>query len=372
MIYLDNAATTKPSTRVQLAVMRSMQSDWGNPSSEHDMGEKAKKALYQAREQICCLIKGATPQDIIFTSGATESNNIALYYGGTTISGSTEHKSVLHNDNIMEAIPAIDGVIRPEATEKVIKHCGEKVDTVSVMLVNNETGAINDVQGISEVARKNEAFVHCDLVQAAGAMPIDVKELGIDAASISGHKLHATKGIGVLYANQRFRRMMESKGCYMSGGAQEYGLRPGTQNVFGAVGLGEACLETSEHLISDMRLYERLNYEMRNNLIMRETNLTFNRWSEDWCNKILSAEFGGIDAGTLQAWLAQKGVCVSTGSACNTRELVVSEALIQSGLTEEQAMSTIRISFSRYNTPHEIKKAAKIIKSTVDALRAIL
>ena len=371
MIYLDNAATAKPSDRVQLAVIRSMRNSWGNPSSEHDIGENAAKALNLAREQVCCLLKGANPEDIIFTSGATESNNIALYYAGNTIAGSTEHKSVLHNKNVVGIIPATDGVILPKAANHAIKNSNAKVNAVSVMLVNNETGAINDVRNIAEVARRHNAFVHCDLVQAAGTMPINVKEMGIDAASISGHKLHSTKGIGALYVSPRFRRMMLSKGFYMSGGSQENSLRPGTQNVFGAVGFGEACVESSEHLLDDMRLFETLSYELRGYLKLYSTGVKFNRWSENWCDKILSVRFDGVDAATLQAWLAQKGVCVSTGSACDSNEIVVSNTLIQSGLTEEQAMSTIRISFSRYNTPREIKKAARIIASTVERLRSL-
>ena len=386
MIYLDNASTTRIDDVVLRKMYPYLTEEYGNPGSLHYYGKKAKEAVNHAREQVASFL-GASSDQIIFTSGGSEANNLAikglknhlLDFGPTHIVVSaTEHHSTLeaikdllqYGFTYTVVYPDKAGIIR---AKDVIAAMKDDTGFVSVMYVNNETGAINEVQKIGRYCQENGMFFMVDCVQAAGNMRIDVDELQCDFATVSSHKIHGPKGVGALYSRDR--------GTYLSplvngGKEQEFGLRGGTENVAGIVGFGEACERAGKNLLHDKYKLSNLKLLFYGELLERLKRYKISdciHVNGNLCGsspKVLSLMFDGVDAETLLMILDELGVYVSAGSACNSMEQVPSYVLKAMGLSDEQAQSTIRVSFSVMNSVEEVMDAAKIISSAVNKLKS--
>ena len=368
MIYLDNAATTPLLERVKEAIIYHLD-DFGNPSSIHSEGTKAKRLLEEAREKIASYIH-AEPDEIIFTSGGTESNNLALN-GANLVVSNIEHHSILNNRHLITKANE-SGVCLPTYLETILEHTFTKYLTrydspniCSVMLVNNEIGTIQPIKELASVAHKHDYLFHTDAVAACGYMPIDVKKLDVDAMSIAGHKFGAPKGIGALYIK---KEVQDEFPAIFYGGSQEFGIRPGTENVIGAYAMAVA-------LESMTVLYNRYSIEFDKmkqcieESILDIPNSYINCYDSPRCNHIISARFNGVDAETLVLTLDSMGVAVSAKSACSSSDGQVSHVLKAIGLTDEEASSTVRISIGPKNSLEEVEIAMNKLKKAVEFLR---
>ena len=400
MIYLDSAATTPVDEVVIDAMAPYYTKKFGNPGAIYHAGLEARSAVERAREQVASLI-GAEPWQIIFTSGGSEANNLAfrmarsrLFHldsgGGTTVKkdkaliSATEHDSVFgaaqaHKsaDLFVETIGvSADGSVRKNELRDKLP--GFDVGFVSVMTVNNETGAENPTAEIADMCSEFGSMFHTDCVQAAGTVPIDVKKIKCDFLSLSSHKLHGPKGVGALFVRDptSFREPRRFDGLLIAGGAeQEFGLRGGTENVPGIVGFGKACeitqatLDDSVHHTSALKqiFYNRLAASLDSCGLGDICHV--NGGSVIKPGKILNLRFDGVDAETLVLLMDLNGVCVSAGSACRSREQRPSRTLTAMGLTPEQARGSIRVSFSRLNSEDDAVRAAEIAASCVKRLR---
>ncbi|MDA8248982.1 MAG: aminotransferase class V-fold PLP-dependent enzyme [Rhodospirillales bacterium] len=368
-VYLDYQATTPCDPRVVAAMLPWFNENFGNPHSvEHVLGRAAEAAVEQARAAVAALI-GATPREVVFTSGATESNNLAIKGAARfalqqgdprrrIVTVATEHKCVLESvaDLAAEGFEPVvlpvgaDGLLDPAALTAALA-----VPTllVSVMAVNNETGVVQDLATLAALARAAGALFHSDAAQAAGRMPLDVAALGIDLLSVSGHKLYGPKGVGALYVRRRPRVRLAS---LFSGGGQERGLRSGTLPAPLLVGFGAAChlavAEMAEEAVRVAALRDRLLERLaaalpglvvngsRTARIAGNLNLTF-------------------PAATAQALMAAcPDLCVSTGSACSSAEITPSYVLRALGIGEDAARRTLRIGIGRFTSPADIDFAA--------------
>ena len=379
MIYLDNAATTPCSREVVEAMIPLMEQQFGNPESPHYAGESLREPIFEARRNVAGLFGDTYCHRIIFTSGGTEANNLAilgsakrLMASGKThlITSASEHKSVLEAFRQLEnegfqvtyLLPNCDGIIHAEQVRRALR---PNTGLVSVMFVNNETGCVNEVAAIGMLLEnKTGILYHVDCVQAAGCYEINHRFLKADMLSASAHKIHGPKGIGCLWVKEP-----EKHSPILCGGEQEMSLRPGTQNVSGIIGFGEAARlarETQFERAAYIRDLEKLMYRTMSESI---EGVYRNFAPESTCKKVASYRIDGIDAETLVSALDVRGVCVSTGAACNTQSSEPSYVLIASGLSFNEAASTIRVSFSEKNTPDEIIQAAHIIAEAVTFLR---
>ncbi len=378
MIYLDNAATTKMSDAVIKAMVTAMSEIYGNPSSLHSVGQKAAEALNDARQRIADCI-GASPKEIIFTSGGSEADNQAIVSaarigerGGKKhiISTAFEHHAVLHTLEKLQKqgfeITLLDvgenGLVTAKQVEDAIRP-----DTclVTVMYANNEIGTIQPVREIGEVCRNKGVLFHTDAVQAAGHIPIDVKEQNIDMLSISAHKFHGPKGVGALYARKGIALTN-----LIEGGAQERGKRAGTENIPAILGMAyaleDACNsieENSKKLIS-----------LRDKLIAGISQIPHSILNGD-AEKRLPGNvhfcFEGIEGESLLLLLDDKGICASSGSACTSGSLDPSHVLLSIGRPHEIAHGSLRLSLSDENTEEEVEYTIKAVKEVVEYLRSI-
>lgn len=371
MIYLDNASTTKIDPEVLKEMMPCLEDCYGNPGSIHYMGVEARKYIDIARERVARAIN-ADPDDIIFTSGGSESNNLAVKFvcdiwgkpRCDILTSNLEHdsmkKAVSRYAYNAEFLPYYDresmlGYIDDSLQRK-------NIDAVSFMYVNNELGIINPVREICTLGNSNLAITIVDAVQALGSEEIDVKKLDCDLLSISSHKIHGPKGVGALYVHKNFIKNGNLHPLILGGDNQEFGLRGGTENVAGIVGFGKACelinIDKNKATISALRkeFLNGLNFEHRVN---------FDR--ED--SKIISLTIPGVDAETLVLMLSSpNGVCISAGSACKSLEQKPNEVLLAAGMSEDESRNTVRISLSEMNSSDEMKKSAEIINCCVNLL----
>lgn len=385
MIYLDNAATTKIVPEVLDAMMPYLTDEYGNAGTLYGFGRSAAAAIKNAREQVATLF-GCTPDHVIFTSGGSESNNTVfkglrhqLKESGKThlVVSAIEHDSVLRaaemltkdGFHITYIKPGSDGRISPKAVEAAIH---EDTGLVSIMFVNNETGAVNDINEIGRICRQNEVLFHTDCVQAAGQYPLTVHKNDVDFASVSSHKIHGPKGVGALFIREKSILPL------VCGGAeQEFGLRGGTENVAGIVGFGKAAEIAMSNMHDDM--IEVSVMKQKFYMTLMETFREFGR--DTGCihvnghpviepGKTLNLRFDGIDAQTLLLMLDSKGVCVSAGSACRSHEAEPSHVLVAMGISPDEARSSVRVSFSKYNTVDEAGDAAKTVATCVFTLQS--
>jgi cysteine desulfurase len=373
-IYLDNAATTKADNEVVKAMLPFLTDKYGNASSMHSFGQEANAALEASRKIIAHSIN-ASPEEIIFTSGGTESENLALRgtayankdKGNHIITSRIEHPAVLNTCKALEKegfkVTYLDvdkfGLIDPKELEKVIT---KNTIIVSIMHANNEIGTIQDIDAIGSLCKKKGVYFHTDAVQSYTKVPINTKKTAVDLISMSSHKLHGPKGVGALYVRKGTRIVPIA-----TGGAHERKLRPGTENVSGIVGFAKAVDIVKEDDNKRMlKLRDRLIKEL---LKIPHTNLNGHP-SLRLCNNV-SVSFHFIEGESLLMHLDAKGIAVSTGSACSSHELKASHVLLAIGLKHEIAHGTIRFSLSKYNTEKEIDHTIKSVKEVVKELRKI-
>lgn len=383
MIYLDNAAATCMASEVLDSMLPYLTREYGNAGSLHSLGRKAHTAVQTARAQVAALLHSRAEQ-VVFTSGASESN--AMVFGGLRrrllangkrhlVISAIEHNSVrraaeqLSQDgfSITFVYPDQSGCICANAVEAALR---PDTGLVSVMYVNNETGAVNAAADIGAVCRRHGILFHTDCVQAAGQFEIDVNKLCADFLSLSAHKIHGPKGVGALYLRR------PSIAPLICGGAgQEFGLRGGTEPVAGIVGFGAAAQAASKHLcqnINTVSSYKKQFYRALHSALEKADIcpdiVRINGPSIDQPGKILNLQVRGVDAQTLVLALDAAGVCISAGSACKSHEAAPSHVLIAMGLSAEQAKSSVRISFSKYNTPQDVLRAAEKMALCIESL----
>lgn len=384
MIYLDNAASTQIDPVVLDAMIPYLTEQYGNPGSLYKLGRDAKAAVEKARLQVARFL-GAEPEQIIFTSGATEANNMVfnitrpyLEKIGKThvITSQIEHKSVMKSVQRLSDNHGFDvtylGLSRslsplPEnLSQSVYPNSG----LVSIMYANNEIGHAFDVHTIGKFCKKHNLLFHTDCVQAASCRPINVNRIGCDFATISSHKIHGPKGVGALFV--KYPKMWEP--MILGGDSQEFGLRGGTENVAGIVGFGMAC----ELILKNQSFAEQERLERMKSVFLHGLDSELvaaghkNLWALNGCSRIstktLSIRVNGVDSGSLILMADNAGVCISAGSACNSRANNPSHVLTAIGLTPDQARSSFRVSFSRMNTEEEVECAAKIIAGCISTL----
>ena len=368
MIYLDNAATTPMLPCVKAKLKELIDADfYGNPSSSHEAGEKAASLIEAARESVRRMFNAREDDAIIFTSGATEGNNIVSRGGASPLhlSGSViEHVSV-KNDLDYKLPVDENGVIGLCELRLKGDICGIIGDMFSLMLANNETGAIQPVREAAKICHDNRALIHTDATAAAGHILVDFQELDVDYLTFSGHKFGAPMGTGAIIA-----KVDAAERLYplFSGGRQEYCIRPGTQNVLGIAGLGEAAKWYSENIDWCEKRLAKLRFNFINTLDYYGAEFIFN-FAPKNIDSILNIRFPGVLANTLVGLLSADGICISTGSACHSGELKPSHVLKAMGQTDEEALSTVRVSFGVQNTLEEVEEAARKIAEKVRILR---
>ena len=363
-VYADNAATTKMDKVAYEAMTPYFFEEYGNASQPYAFSRIPKKALQEAREIIASCI-GAFPDEILFTSGGTESDNwaikgVAMSDEGdhVIITSSFEHHAVLHSCAAMEKLghrivylkPERTGEISPDALRREIT---EETKLVSVMYANNEIGSIQPIKVLSDIAHEKGALFHTDAVQAVGHMDIDVYSLGIDMLSASAHKFNGMKGCGFLYVR---------KGCgvlpYADGGAQESGRRAGTENIPGIVAMAAALKNNYEHLEENRKKITDLENEFLH--LLTETNISFVRnGGLHTLPGLISLSFPGADGEAILHRMDLFGICISTGSACNSQDTEISHVLKAIDLDEEYAKGTIRVSLGKYNTADDVEKIVR-------------
>ena len=371
-VYLDNQATTPCDPRVVAAMLPFFTERFGNPhSAEHVMGRDAEAAVEDARAMVASLI-GADMREVVFTSGATESNNIAIKGAARFAAGqgaprrlvvtlATEHKCVLESvaDLAAEGFEPVVLPVRPDGRlDPDVLRAALATPTllVSVMAVNNETGVIQDIAALAAIARAAGALFHTDAAQAAGKIPLDVGPMGVDLLSLSGHKLYGPKGVGALYVRRRPRVRLAP---LFSGGGQERGLRSGTLPAPLLVGLGEACRIAALEMARDNARIAGLRDALFARLAAALPGLALNGSAEHRIAGNLNLTFPVAHAVALMR--AAPDLCVSTGSACSSAEVEPSYVLRALGLDEARARRTLRIGIGRFTSAADIEFAAKAL-----------
>jgi cysteine desulfurase len=374
-IYLDNNATTKIAPEVLGEMLPVLMDDYGNPSSLHHLGEKAGKKLIVAREKIADLI-GSSPEEIVFTSGGTESDNMAIW--GTLksnpgkkhiITTRVEHPAI---KNLLEyfgqrgyrtTFVPVDQKGNLDL-DYLYDHLTNDTAIVSTMWANNETGVTFPVREIASQLNKKGIMFHTDAVQAVGKVPVNVRETPIDMLSLSGHKLHAPKGVGVLYIKKGTKFSP-----FIIGGHQEKGRRGGTENTAAIVGLGKACEIAKIHLKEMDTTVRKLRDKLENGLLKQIPNTLLNGDKNDRLPNTLSISFEYIEGESILLLLNEYGVCASSGSACTSGSLEPSHVLRAMGVPFTAAHGSIRFSLSTYTTEEEIDFVILKLPSIVDRLR---
>jgi len=378
-IYMDYHATTPVDPRVLEAMLPYFREDFGNASSKsHVFGWRAEEAVHLARSQVASLI-GASPQEIVFTSGATESDNLALKgvarflraNGRHLVTCVTEHKAVLDTMHHLERegfevtfLPVgSDGAVDPDAVEHAIRK-----DTllVSIMHANNEVGVLHPVRDIGRVTRAKGVLFHCDAVQSVGKVPFDVEELGVDLASLSAHKMCGPKGVGALYVRRRPRVRLLAE---QDGGGHERGLRSGTLNVPGIAGLGAACALAASLREEESARVLRLRERLRRGLLERIDSVTVNGSLTHRLPGNLNVSFAHVEGEAVM--LAAKDVAVSSGSACTSASLEPSYVLRALGVKDDLAHSSIRFGLGRFTTEEEVDYVIALFADKVKKLREL-
>ena len=377
-VYADNAATTAVSKTALDAMMPYLTDYYGNPSSLYAFAQKAKEALEEARATVASII-GAEPREIYFTSGGSEADNQAIVsmakFGALKgkkhlISTKFEHHAVLHTLKALEKqgfeVTLLDvhedGIVRLEDLEAAIR---EDTALVTIMFANNEIGTIQPIKEIGELCRSKGIPFHTDAVQAMGHIPVNVKEMNIDLLSMSGHKFHAPKGVGVLYAKRGLPLFN-----IIEGGAQERGKRAGTENIPGIVALAAALKESVEHMEENTAKI----IPMRDKLFAELSKIPHSKINgslEHHVPGTVNMCFEGIEGESLLLLLDSKGICASSGSACTSGSLDPSHVLLSIGLPHEVAHGSLRLSIGEYNTMEEIDHIIKSVPPVVEYLRSI-
>ena len=378
LIYVDNSATTPISKEVLDAMMPWLTEGYGNASSIYSKGREAGWALKGAREQIASIL-GAQPNEIYFTSGGSESDNWAIKGAAATmakrgkkhiITSAFEHHAVLHSCAALEKqgfevtyVPVHEnGIVRVEDIEAAIR---PDTGLVTIMYANNEIGTVQPIKEIGALCRKHKIWFHTDAVQAFGHVPINVEEQNIDMLSISGHKIHAQKGVGLLYVK---RGVVLPN--LIDGGAQERGKRAGTENIAGIVGLAKAMEIASQNIEERGERTKVLRDKLIDNILkIDRTRLNGDREQRLPGNVNISIE--GIEGESLLLSLDMYGICASSGSACTSGSLDPSHVLLAIGLCHEVAHGSLRISLSDENTMEDVDRILEVLPGIVERLRSM-
>ena len=377
---MDHSATTPVAPEVLEAMLPYFGKKFGNASSLHSFGLEAKEALEESRAKVAAILC-AQPEEIIFTSGGTESDNLALKgigyrskekgLGNHIITSSIEHPAILETCRKLETqgfevtyLPVTkDGLVDPGTVESAVR---EETVLISIMHANNEIGTIQPLKEIGEIAAQKDVFFHTDAVQTAGKIPIDVNDMGLDLLSISAHKLYGPKGVGALYARKGTR--LDS---IVQGGGHERGLRSGTENVAGIVGLARAADLASQEMASEAK---RLT-DLRDKLAKMVLDSVKDAWINGTMTKRLPGNlnfgFRYVEGESLLLFLDSKGIAVSTGSACSSKKLEPSHVLLSLGLKAEECHGSLRITMGRSNTEEDVDYVARSITEAVERFRSI-
>lgn len=376
-IYLDNNATTAVAPEVLAAMLPYLGEHYGNPSSMHSFGGQVGEAVDTARERIAALL-GAGPDEIIFTSCGSESDNTAIWSALQTqpekrhlITTRVEHPAVLNVVQYWErqgyhvTLLGVDGKGRLDLDEYAAA-LSDDTALVSIMFANNEVGDIYPIQAMAEMAKERGILFHTDAVQAVGKTPIDLRHLPVDMLSLSGHKIHAPKGIGVLYVRKgvRFRP-------FLRGGHQERGRRAGTENVPYIVGLGMAAQLSSDHMQEERVNVARLRDKLENGLLERIPDCMVNGDVENRLPNTSNIAFKNVEGEAILLMLDRLGICASSGSACTSGSLEPSHVLRAMGVPFNYAHGSVRLSLSRYTTEEDVDYVIENFPGVIETLRAI-
>jgi len=377
-IYMDHSATTPLDPQVLQAMLPFFSEKFGNASSLHSFGLEAKEALEDSRERVAKLL-GADPEEIVFTSGGTESDNLALKgiarrnrgLGRHIITTQMEHPAILETCRKLGKegfevtyLPVTSqGLVEPAALEAAIRP-----DTIliSVMHANNEVGTIQPIEEIGRIAAERDIYLHSDAVQSVGKIATDVNALGVDLLSLSAHKLYGPKGVGALYIRRGTK--IES---IVQGGGHERGLRSGTENIPGIVGLGRAAELCRERMNADGQKLTELSARLAGEVLEKIKDAWVNGSMKRRLPGSFNFGFKYVEGESLLLFLDSKGIAVSTGSACSSHKLEPSHVLLSLGLKPEECHGSLRITMGRSNTEEEVDYVASCIVEAVDRFRGI-
>lgn len=376
LVYLDNNATTRVAPEVLEAMLPFLREQWGNPSSAYSFGQRLSRPLDQARQRVAALLN-AEPTEILFTSCGTEGNNTALHSAVVTqpdkrhlVTTAVEHSATLQYCRFLQkrgfevtylpVNPA--GELGLELLEEAIR---PDTALVSVMWANNETGVIFPIRHIARICQAKGVLFHTDAVQAAGKLPLDVKDAEVDFLSIAAHKFNGPKGVGALYVKRRTRFQP-----YLIGGGQERGRRGGTENVAGIVGLGRAAELAREGLPEMAGRVRRLRDDLEGGLLEAVADSALNGPREPRLPNTSNLAFDGVEAEGILMLLDQAGICASSGSACTTGSLEPSHVLVAMGCSPARARGSLRFSLGRYNSADDVRRVLDSLPGIISRLRA--
>lgn len=375
-IYADNAATTKMSDVAVKAMLPYLQEIYANASSVHLLGQRSAAALFSARQQAAQVLNCA-PKEVFFTSGGSEADNQALISAAALgkkqgkchiVSTAMEHHAILHTLEALQAEGFTVTLLRPQAdgivtATQVAEAITDTTCLVSVMYANNETGAIQPIREIGALCRKHGVLFHTDAVQAAGHLTIDVQRDNIDMLSLSAHKFHGPKGIGLLFAKSNTQLT-----SLIRGGGQERGKRAGTENLPSIIGLAAALKDAQENMQQNTAYITGLRDALRNGLDKID-GASFNGSREHCLPGTVNYSFRGVNGEALLSLLSNEGICCSSGSACSAGSLEPSHVLLALGLSKETAQSALRFSLCEYNTMDEVQTIIAKVTEAVNRLR---
>ena len=377
MIYFDNNATTSLDPDVLEAMLPFLRENYGNPSSAYSFGKRVAQAVHHAREQLADLL-GCEPSELIFTSCGTESDNSAIQSAiqldpdrRHLVTSKVEHSAIVnHAETLARRGYEVtwlsvnpDGLIDLRELENAIR---PDTAIVSLIWANNETGVLFPIEEAAAICRAKGTLFHTDAVQAVGKIPIDLRKSSIQFLSLSGHKLHAPKGVGALYVNRRTRF-----NPYLIGGGQESKKRGGTENTASIVGLGVAAELAGVHLSEENAEVRALRDAFEEGILNRIPNVQVNGHRTLRLPNTSNLAIEGIDSEGMLMLLDQKGICCAAGSACTAGSLEPSHVLRAMGCSTDRARGSLRFSFSRLNTPDEVRQALEIIPRLVEKLRSM-
>ena len=373
MLYFDHSATTPIHPDVLSLINELNQDIYGNPSSIHATGRKAKHVVETARKQIAAAIN-CTSKEIIFTGGGSEANNLVLWnmiYRNRkhVITSAIEHPAILavlrqlEHLAITHTIVPVNkyGCVNPEDIDSAIK---DDTGLITIMLANNEVGTVEPLQDIAKIAKKHNVLFHSDGVQVLGKLPIDVQELGVDMMSFSAHKFYGPKGVGALYIKEGIAMKP-----LIAGGSQEKSLRAGTENVGGIAGLGRAAELVTKSLSDVGRTLTALETQFKTKFNEQHTNIIYNGFEDNHLPGLISLTIPGIASDLLLIHLDNEDIAVSSGSACSAGTISPSPVLKAMGISDKQNLETIRISAGRDNTSTEVDQLIKVMTHAIATIR---
>jgi cysteine desulfurase len=377
LLYLDNNATTRVDPAVVEEMLPYLTELYGNPSSGYRFGQQVNRALETARERAAALL-GCEPAEILFTSCGTESSVAAIYSAlgmdrdrQHIVTTRVEHSATLKTCELLakRGCPVTwlgvggDGQIDLGELERAIT---DETALVSVMWANNETGVMFPIDQISEIVRAKGAVFHTDAVQTVGKVPFKLSDMKVNLLSLSGHKLHAPKGVGILYVNRRTKFIP-----FLTGGGQEGGRRAGTQNAASIIGLGKACELAAEHLGHEATVVKGFRDEFEAGILSRVSGVQVNGDRVNRLPNTTSLAFSGVESEAMLMLLDQHGLCCSAGSACTTGQHEPSHVLRSMGFDDTRSRGSLRFSFGRFNTREDVTRALEIVPQVAEKVRRV-